>query len=398
MRTFTIAAAALLVVLAGSGIAGASVLTLSVVVADSTLYMDGNMGPTSTTFSVYGAVSGNTWEATSGTPSPFTLYGGIKQFETQLRFTGTGQVHPTPDTDKAPAFALQTFNNNNFFTTAYIGGIIVDAAGNADPEGTGGLGLTEPGWGVSASMANSASTTAWRATTMGPSQKKFTWGNTDSPYGASGSDPAFNVPVLLFTGELNAVAPGTVTIDINPTSNTRVWALRSSAGDLRQLAPTTTNGTSFDLTIVPAVPLVDIDNADPVGEMEWSKELGWNNTLHTFAISATVSDADPGDTLTYLWEITKPGGPTHTLAADGASFDLAIAELADLFGADNLPGPYNGTPPPNPGDYYWTLKLTVNDGYEHSVSDSISVFVPEPATMSLLALGGLALLKRKRKS
>jgi hypothetical protein len=405
MRKLTVAAAALLVVLAGTGIAGASVMTLTVVVDNTTLYMDGNMGPTSTMYHVYASASGNTFQipAGQGTVSPFTFYGGVRAFEINARFTtATGQLHPTIDTGSVgAAYATAIFNDADhvsdqpgggsiptaFLTQAFSGGIIVNSAHTANPDGVGGLGLDAPGKGVGGRMGDSTSSTAYRASPMTNSTKKFTYGNTDSPY------TGFNTAVWLYSGELNAVAPGAVTVNLDLVgANTRLWQLDATYKLAWGTAPTTMNGTSFEVTINPNPPTVSIPGGD-VLEKDWDVSSGgWNDLGHWVDVTAVGSDPDNGPVtpLTYEWIMSKPGSGSQVLGETGAVLNLTLAEIASL----GLP-PYVGKDDPS---YHWGLSVRAYDGVAYSDPAEIGVFVPEPATMSLLALGGLALLKRKRKS
>lgn len=144
-------------------------------------------------------------------------------------------------------------------------------------------------------------------------------------------------------------------------------------------------------------PTVAISTPD-VPESGWSKEPGWNNGLHHVQINAVGTDPDVGDVLTYAWTITKPGGPTVTLDATTASFDLTIQELIDKFGLDQLPPPYASGATPG-AEYFWNLGVSVSDGHGGTPgTDSITVFVPEPTTIGLLGFGLVGLIKRRRRA
>lgn len=133
----------------------------------------------------------------------------------------------------------------------------------------------------------------------------------------------------------------------------------------------------------------------PVQEGDWTKEPGWNNGLHHVTIAADGSGGD-GGALSYSWTITKPGGPTMTLDATTASFDLYIQELIDKFGLDQLPPAYASGATPG-SEYYWDLTVTATDGTSSDTS-TIAVFVPEPTTMALLGFGVVGLIKRRRRA
>ena len=52
----------------------------------------------------------------------------------------------------------------------------------------------------------------------------------------------------------------------------------------------------------------------------------------------------------------------------------------------------------NPENYIYTLQMFAFDGTDTTASNSINVFVPEPATIGLLGFGVVGLLKRRRRA
>jgi len=140
------------------------------------------------------------------------------------------------------------------------------------------------------------------------------------------------------------------------------------------------------LTFGAVIPTVTITTPD-VAEGDWTQEPGWKNPLHTVSIAVNSTNAT-----SFVWKLTNPnaGGTTETLPYTTEDIELTMADIMAAFGTQvPLAGgieDYN---------YDWTLQVTVNGG---TVSDSISVFVPEPATMGLLAFGVVGLLKRRRRA
>jgi len=159
---------------------------------------------------------------------------------------------------------------------------------------------------------------------------------------------------------------------------------------------TFTNG--LDVTVgasgntLPTVGITEVNGAAPdaagVLETDWSTEPGWNNPLHTVTVTALGADGE-SDPLTYAWTMTKPGEdplPLTGMGTDGV-LTLTIADIASL-----------GLPPvPGVGEI-WNFSVVANDGPGDSAPAGIDVFVPEPATIGLLAFGVVGLLKRRRRA
>jgi hypothetical protein len=139
-------------------------------------------------------------------------------------------------------------------------------------------------------------------------------------------------------------------------------------------------------------------HAGPFTKDDWSQEAGWNNTQHTMAITAAGNDSDDSPQnlpLTFNWSITdgRTGGLTKNLTDDGhgAVYNLTIAELANLWGVANLPQN------PTEAATLWMLHVAPVDslGLAGAAMD-VGVYVPEPATIGLLAFGIVGLLRRRR--
>jgi len=139
-------------------------------------------------------------------------------------------------------------------------------------------------------------------------------------------------------------------------------------------------------------------HAGPFTKDDWSQEPGWNNPLHTMVITAAGNDSDDSPQnlpLTFNWSITdgRAGGLTKNLTAgvNGALYNLTIGELANLWGGANLP--QNEIEAAT----LWTLHVVPVDslGLAGTAMD-VGVYVPEPATIGLLAFGIVGLLRRRR--
>jgi len=368
MRTLTLAAAALLVVLAGSGIADAAILTLSISITDNTL----NIGE-STTYTVYGKVTDNTYTD----PYAFVFDGGIATYMVDEVFTSSngGLIRHMQGAGPPTTTTSNTLAINPPFT-ASTAGKIKNAAWVDTALGTGGVNNVYGGQSTGG---------GYDYYTGG----RFLYGNGEA--------------AALFTGTFIAVTNGTVNIALNREPGTcLVWALGGATGEtlVSKIVETVVPG-SGQIIVGPVTtntaPTVDIPGGD-VHEEDWSKEPGWNNPLHKVVITAVGTDDGkpiPPGALSYVWTMSKPGGDSKLLAENGKVLTLTIAEIASL----GLPGPYNTPPGPDPGVYMWDLSVKAYDGELYSPLDGIKVFVPEPATIGLLSFGIVgALLRRRRRA
>lgn len=355
MRKLTIVAAALLVVLAGSGIASASVLTLSITLDRTTIYVAPEVGQYAyATYTVWGIVTENDWyDATND----ITLNGGLATFKTGIDFTGTGQG--TAQGIAGTTNARATFDAH--WPVAKQGGSVVDTFHNPLEGGTGG-------------------TIATAAADAG-----FTYPD-DYVYDEPVFEYGNGTLVRLYTNRIYAVAGGTVTLTTaGNQAQCIVYTLAADEVLQPAIVDTLINAPGVSLTIVGTTsePTVTITTPN-VGEADWTQEPGWNNPLHTVSIAADTTDAT-----TFVWKLTNPDTGNSAIVGDTEDLVLTMADIlgSAIGGEVPLAGGIAGV------TYDWTLELSVNEG---AASDSITVFVPEPATMGLLAFGVVGLLRRRR--
>lgn len=131
-------------------------------------------------------------------------------------------------------------------------------------------------------------------------------------------------------------------------------------------------------TIGAAGPVDTADAGGPYGEGDWVS-TSWNDPANSIALAGAISGADAA-----AWSITDPDGATTALALVGPTPTLTIGDLL----AAGVALPADGSDPAR-----MAYTLTLENG---TASDTAAITVPEPASMSLLALGALALIRRRR--
>ena len=218
----------------------------------------------------------------------------------------------------------------------------------------------------------------------------LTAGVSDPDLTQGGVPDEWDVPVLIAsgtysgsTGELHVAMPGGSQFNLLPPGYT---------GGITSALQPLVLGDSAPLD--GAAIVADADG--PYEEDDWPMTpFGWNNPGRTIALDGTGST---GTIDTYEWLIAPPVSGDFMPLATGATPDVSILAIADALGiaVDDLPGKY-GPAGPDPDVYNYRLMLTVSGGGA-SDSDETTLFVPEPGTVILLGLGGLAALIRRRRS
>jgi hypothetical protein len=361
MRKFTVAVAALLVVLAGYGISDAAIVTLSIVPAATQLSADGANGPSSTTYTVYASVTDNTT-----TDGSVFLNGGLSQFMIDQTYTVGGVITEGLIGHRVAAGPLSQTNAATViqapFTALTAPGKLVDATWTASHTGTAGVDNT---FGAKALVGD-----------------PYDYYTSAAPYELGNN----GVPVALYTGTIDAKTSVSSTMTLNVMGQSgQILVYKIKDTGLYTTLPDQVVPASVVIHLGPPQTTADIViNTPDVPEGGWSGPGGWGNNARNVSIDSTRT---PSGAVAWTLQNPNAGGSTKTLAETTEDFVLTMGEINSLFGAEvpaagALPGV----------NYNWILKATVEGG----ASDSITVFVPEPATMGLLAFGVFGLLRRRR--
>jgi hypothetical protein len=156
-------------------------------------------------------------------------------------------------------------------------------------------------------------------------------------------------------------------------------------------------GTDAVVTVISGDNAPMADAGGPYGSADWSGPAGWMNPLRHVDLHGSGTDDHP-PLASWKWEIDldRTGGTNWQEILVGSG-DPPLTQLLTIqqLMAVGLPAL---TWDPDHEVNTFDVKFTVTDTAGHSVSDAGRLYVPEPGTMALLALGGLGVLLRRRKN
>jgi hypothetical protein len=325
-------------------------------------------------------------------------------------YTNVGQF-----TLKVQARVMNNLIMNDGAGSDYIGGMLNYSFGLVDSTGILPASILEPaaltglnagkwnntvaptGWTVTRGLVNKTSLAgddigvAYDVISHTGAISPGSWGDLGLTYGGAIVPQGTTV-----NGDWATIAGGLITYDGGVgTLSLRVKASSQTVMNSSFTAsfPTAVTGDSINFGAVANVPPTKpVVNPTEILEVTWNSngKSGWNHPEHSVNVTAASTDGDGPSPLTYQWMVTKPGGGSLTLGTTGPVLTLTIADIASL----GLPA-WVGADDPS---YHWNLSVKAFDGEAYSQATDISMFVPEPATMGLLAVGVFGLIKRRRRA
>jgi len=351
---------------------------------------------TSTATNVYLVLNAGTLDQTSGAPITTSTYNPRQYWSGNVNFAGSNGANSDLNlgTGAVTMNATRQVTVQNAATTLTVGGAIGQSAA--------GYGLTKAGDGtlaLSGANAYTGPTTINKGTLLVNSPGSLNAAslvNVNST-GTLGGTGTINGAVTVNTGGTLAPGASAGKLTVNNSlamgsGSTYIWQLGSGGlADLVDVNGTLSTASSWTLKLMS-------DGGTP-GAGEYNLF-----TYDAFSGSFTLPTIDPTGT----WKTAKvaqdivgkriylsfalPGDTNSDFVVDAADYITLKKNFGSTTAADALSG--NFTTPDTTVDWADLNILTTNFG---AGSGGASAMTPEPATLGLLMVGALAVIRRRRK-